>query len=66
MSQGFGFEPEEKSPSAKSKKGVLIPDSVTAIGIEAFEDCPDLIIYGKSGSSAEKYAREEGFSFQAV
>ena len=24
MSQEFGFEPEEKSPSAKTKKGVLI------------------------------------------
>ena len=39
MSQEFGFEPEEKSPSAKTKKGVLI-SVIAAIMLEIYVKNP--------------------------
>ncbi|MBQ2822129.1 MAG: leucine-rich repeat domain-containing protein, partial [Thermoguttaceae bacterium] len=43
---------------------VTIPESVTTIGEGAFEGCNRLTIYGKAGSEAERYAKEEGTKFQ--
>ena len=37
-------------------KSITIPDSVTSIGNHAFDKCTDLVIYGKAGSFAERYA----------
>ena len=54
-----------------SMKSVTIPESVTHIGEVAFgylnryEKIEDFTIYGKSGSAAQRYARENGFKFVA-
>lgn len=45
---------------------VYIPETVTEIGDGAFEKCPNLTIYGKSGSYAETYAKENNIPFKAV
>ena len=51
--------------SCSSLKSVTIPDSVTTIGNSAFEFCNDkLTIIGKKGSAADKYASENGISFE--
>ena len=45
---------------------VTIPDSVTEIDDNAFYGCTDLIIFGKVGSAAEKYANENNIPFIAL
>ena len=47
----------------KSIKEIWIPESVFTIGEGAFDQCTGLIIKGKRGSLAEKYAKYNGFSF---
>ena len=42
---------------------ITIPDSVTSIGGYAFDGCDGLTICGKTGSEAERYANENGFTF---
>ncbi len=43
---------------------VSIPDSVKYIGDYAFEDCnEELVVYGKAGSHAETYAKENNIKF---
>ena len=44
---------------------ITIPDSVTSIDRSAFSGCENLIIYGKKGSYAETYAKENSFTFIA-
>ncbi len=44
---------------------MAIPESVTSIGYEAFEDYTKMVIHGKSGSYAETYAKEENIQFVA-
>ena len=44
---------------------INIPDSVTSIGDWAFDGCENLVIYGKKGSYAETYAKENSFTFIA-
>ena len=46
-----------------SLESVFIPESVTEIGNYVFEDCDNVTIYGKKGSEAEKYARENNIKF---
>ena len=44
---------------------VTIPESVKSIGNSAFYNChEDLVIYGKAGSEAERYAKEKMIKFQ--
>ncbi|MBE6426976.1 MAG: leucine-rich repeat domain-containing protein [Planctomycetaceae bacterium] len=47
-----------------SLTSVTIPDSVTNIGPGAFFGCKSLTIYGKAGSEAENYAKENKINFQ--
>lgn len=44
-------------------KEIWIPQSVTFIGEDAFSECPGVVLKGKIGSAAEKYANENGISF---
>ena len=44
---------------------VVIPESVTEIGLCAFYECPNLTIHAPKGSKAEEYAKENNISFQA-
>ncbi|MGN0474524.1 MAG: leucine-rich repeat protein [Acutalibacteraceae bacterium] len=48
-----------------SLKAITIPESVTEIGENAFSGCQYLTIYGKSGSTAETYAKENDIPFVA-
>ncbi len=47
-------------------KKILIPDSVTSIGDQAFYDCDDLIIYGNDGMASKRYAEEKGIDFDYI
>ena len=60
-----------------SLTSITIPESVKSIGYEAFgyyydydrleeEIIKDFTIYGKKGTAAEKYAKENGFEFVSV
>lgn len=44
---------------------MTVPESVKSIGFEAFENYTDMVMYVKSGSYAESYAKEEGIKFVA-
>lgn len=47
--------------------GIKIPASVTSISASAFSGCSEnLIIYGVSGSEAERYAASNGIMFKVV
>ena len=43
---------------------VYISESTTSIAEDAFEDVGDLTIYGKKGSYAELYAKQNGIQFE--
>ena len=46
-----------------SLKKVVIPKSVTKIGYNAFNMCKKMTIYGKAGSYAESYAKQNNIPF---
>lgn len=45
---------------------ITIPDSVTSIGTRVFTGCNQLTISGKSGSTAESYAKDNKIPFNAI
>lgn len=49
-----------------SLTSIVIPETVTSIDNSAFEDSPDLTIYGESGSYAESFAMAEKIDFEAI
>ena len=53
--------------SCSSLTSVTIPDSVTGIGSMAFANCSEnLVIYGESGSEAERYASKNRITFRLI
>ena len=55
---------DEAFKGCESLESVIIPEGVTKIGKDVFIKCsPDLILYGKKGSVAERYAAENGLQF---
>ncbi len=64
LSSGVEYIEEAAFYSSKNLKSISIPASVNYIGDHAFESChEDLTIYGKAGSYAESYAKENGIAF---
>lgn len=49
--------------SCTSLKSITIPASVKTIGLSAFYLCDNIVIYGKSGSAAQTYAKENDLKF---
>ncbi len=49
--------------SCENLASVVIPESVTKIGYSAFEGCGKLTIYGKAGSYAETFAKDNKIPF---
>ena len=49
--------------SCSNMTRIDIPESVTSIGYSAFSGCSSLTIYGKHGSYAETYAKNNGIPF---
>lgn len=49
--------------ASRGMLSVTIPDSVTSIDTSAFEDNPDLIIYGSENSYAKIFAQRSGITF---
>ncbi len=45
---------------------VTIPYTVTTINYHAFNNCPNLTIYGYSNSKAESYAKENNIDFVSL
>ena len=43
--------------------GVIIPETVTEIGDDAFDGCGDVCIMAPSGSYAEQYAQDNNLNF---
>ncbi len=51
---------------SKDLKKIIIPKSVNSIGKDVFEGCTELTIYGKTGSYAETYAKDNNIKFMAI
>ena len=49
-----------------SMREVYLPENLATIGEDAFSNCGPLIIRGKAGTLAEKYAKENGVKFISV
>ena len=52
--------------SCSSLTSITIPNSVTSIGENAFNGCKNLTIYGKKGSYAESYAKNNNIPFEDI
>ena len=50
--------------NCKKLEEIHIPGSVTTIQKDAFFDCPNLTIYGKKNSAAQKYAEANNITFK--
>ena len=58
---------EEAFAGCSGLKEITIPDSVMSIADNAFSDCAkDMVIYGFTGSAADRYAKENNFKFIAM
>ncbi len=56
---------DETFKECRNLTAISIPDSVKSIGTNAFQYCNSLTIYAKSGSSTEKYAKDNKINFKA-
>lgn len=52
--------------SCRKLEKIIIPKSVKRIGKDVFFDCPQLTVFGHSGSSAEKYALDYKIPFESL
>ena len=57
--------PENFAKGCTSLKSIYIPETVTKIGENAFQD-DTVVLYGKKDSVAESYAKEAGLTFQDI
>ncbi len=55
--------PQNTFSNCTSLKTVKLPDTITEIGQNAFSNCNSLTIYGKRGTIAETYAKNNGIPF---
>ena len=55
--------PKNTFSNCTSLKTVKLPDTITEIGQNAFSNCNSLTIYGKRGTIAETYAKNNGIPF---
>lgn len=59
--------PQSMFRDCTSLKRVVIPESITSFGQWAFDkENKNLVIYGKKGSTAERYANNMGFAFKEL
>ncbi len=52
--------------NCRSLEKLVVPESVAAIGENAFESCPKLEIKGVKGSYTERFAKDNGAAFKNV
>ena len=52
--------------NCRSLEKLVVPESVAAIGENAFESCPKLEIKGVKGSYTERFAKDSGVAFKNV
>lgn len=48
-----------------SMREIYLPETLSSIGKDAFADCGGLVIHGKPGTAAQRYASENGLAFIA-
>jgi hypothetical protein len=46
-------------------KDIFLPDTLDSIGEDAFSNCNHLVIHGKTGTLAERYANDHQIEFVA-
>ena len=52
--------------SCSALTSIIIPDSVTQISKEAFEDCNELTLRVRGGSCAHQYAIDQAIPFELI
>lgn len=48
-----------------SMKDIYLPDTLDSVGEDAFSNCNHLVIHGKTGTLAERYANDHQIEFVA-
>ncbi len=66
LADGMTSVPEAIFAGCEELETVVIPESVTHFGANAFPNSKKLVIEGYSGSAAETYAKQNGIAFRSV
>ncbi|MBO4839338.1 MAG: leucine-rich repeat domain-containing protein [Lachnospiraceae bacterium] len=51
--------------NCRSLRDVYLPDTLDSVGADAFSNCGHLVIHGKTGTLAERYAKDHQIEFVA-